>query len=182
MFKHAVRFALVLLLAALVWLWVRYNAVQETIENAPLTISQYSKSGYTPKGVYGHGDLITQTGKYGWYVYDIADAVYGVKKVCAYQTEPDAAWDIDFVHTDNGWYKLRSGTGVITADGFQSEPQIQKWKNIIPTQLSFPVRSPDMPYRLKIFVSKIKIGAQSPLEYLQILKATNPSCHTMPSP
>ena len=160
----------------------RYAFVQNSIKNIPLEMSEYAATGFTPKDVYGHGDLITQTAQYGWYVYDIADAKHGVKKMCVFGIEPEELWDIDFVYAKDEWYKLRSGTGIITSDGFTSEPKTQKWKNLITTQLAFPVRDPDLPYKLKIFFSKIKSGSQSPLEYLQILKATNPNCTKMPSP
>lgn len=180
--KRVTKLTGLILGAGVVLLSGRFAFVQHSIKNLPLEESEYAASGFTPKGVYGHGDLMTQTGQYGWYVYDIADPKYGVKKVCAMGEKPEEFWDIDFVYTNGEWYKLRSGTGIITSDGFTSNPKTQMWKNVIPTQLTFPVRKPDLPYKLKIFVSKILSGSQSPLEYLQILKATNPNCAEMPSP
>jgi len=169
-------------LLVIIILTTRYIQVQTSIKNQFLQKTEYSTSGFTPSGVYGHGNLVTKNGSYGWYVYDIPDPQFGVKKICAYDTKPQDHWDIDFVYVKGDWYKLRSGMGIISDNGFSSAPKTQKWKNLISTKISFPVRRPDFPYRLKVFVSKIKDGSLSPLEYLQSLKASNPNCVNMPEP
>ena len=69
----------------------RYYYVQKQIETAPLEISEFSKSGYTSEGVYGHGDLIGETAGQGWYIYDTPAPNGLVRKVCARNTLPDAS-------------------------------------------------------------------------------------------
>lgn len=160
----------------------RYLYVQNQIDNAPIEISQYSTSGYTPHGVYGHGNLVSEDGTFGWYIYDIHDAEHGVRKACVNNTPPQPDWDVDFIYSNGQWYKLRSGLGRITADGFKAEPATQVWKGLLSTEMTFPVRKPDLPYRAKILFSKLKNGTQSPLDYLKGLKAGNPTCAEIPAP
>lgn len=160
----------------------RYLYVQNQIKNAPVEISHYSTSGYTPPGVYGHGNLVSDDETFGWYIYDINDPEHGVRKACVKNVSPQSDWDIDFIYFDGQWYKLRSGLGKLTSDGFKAEPATQSWKGLISTKLSFPVRKPDLPYRAKILFSKLKNGTQSPLDYLQGLKLANPSCTNIPAP
>ena len=171
--------AFALLLFALI---ARYLYVQNEIKNAPIEITQYSKSGYTPPGVYGHGNLVSSNGEYGWYIYDISDPVHAVRKACVKGVPPQPDWDVDFIYSNGQWYKLRSGIGKISPDGFVADPPTEKWKGFMSTQLTFPVRKPDLPYRAKILVAKLKDGTQPPLDYLQRLKQTNPTCADMPAP
>jgi hypothetical protein len=168
-------------LVFLLALTARYLYVQYEIKNAPVEISQYSTSGYTPPGVYGHGNLVSADGSFGWYIYDIDDPEHGVRKACVNGLKPLPDWDIDFIYSNGQWYKLRSGLGKLSPDGFVADPPTQDWKGMA-TQLTFPVRKPDLPYRAKILVSKFKNGTQSPLDYLQGLKASNPTCADMPAP
>ena len=160
----------------------RYLYVQNQIKNAPVEITQYAKSGYTPPGVYGHGNLISDDGAFGWYIYDINDPEHGVRKACVNGVTPQPDWDIDFIYSGGQWYKLRSGFGRLSSDGFKADPAAQSWKGLISTELTFPVRKPDLPYRAKILFSKLKNGTQSPLDYLQGLKVANPTCANMPAP
>ena len=160
----------------------RYLYVQNEIKNTPLEVTQYSKSGYTPPGVYGHGNLTSENGKFGWYIYDISDPEHIIRKACVNGVAPQPEWDIDFIYAGGAWYKLRSGHGILSADSFTADPPTQRWKGVLSTQLTFPVRKPDLPYRAKIIVSKLKDGTLSPLDYLQRLKQTNPTCADMPAP
>ena len=170
--------AFALLLFALI---ARYLYVQNEIKNAPIEITQYSKSGYTPPGVYGHGNLVSSNGEYGWYIYDISDPTYEVRKACVKGAEPQPEWDVDFIYANGAWYKLRSGLGKLSPTGFTAEPPTQDW-NGVATKMTFSVRKPDLPYRAKIIISKLKDGTLSPLDYLQRLKQTNPTCADMPAP
>ena len=160
----------------------RYYYVQKQIETAPLEISEFSKSGYTPEGVYGHGDLIGETAGRGWYIYDTSEPDGLVRKVCARNTYPDPSWDIDFIYHENAWYKLRTGTAEISGTSLIVTPERSKWKAGIHSKTAFPVRRPDLPYRLKIIYSKLKDESLSPLEYLRTLKAGNPNCADIPAP
>lgn len=160
---------------------LRYLYIQNEIRNAQIEITEFSESGYTPPGVYGHGDLVSNNGQFGWYIYDINDPENGVRKACIEGVKPQSDWDVDFIYSKGAWYKLRSGLGVLSEDGFLADPPTQDWHGI-PTKLAFPVRKPDLPYRAKILVSKLKDGTQSPLDYLQMLKASNPSCANIPTP
>lgn len=160
----------------------RYHYVQTQIDARPLTITEFSKSGYTPEGAYGHGDLIgAQAGK-GWYIYDTPAQNGAVRKVCAQNLFPDPSWDIDFIYHQNEWYKLRTGSAEIRGNDMIITPPRSEWKAGIASKTAFPVRRPDLPYRLKILYSKLKDETLSPLEYLQGLKATNPNCADMPAP
>ena len=160
----------------------RYYYVQKQIETAPLEISEFSKSGYTSEGVYGHGDLIGETAGQGWYIYDTPAPNGLVRKVCARNTFPDPSWDIDFIYHENAWYKLRTGSAEISGGSLIVTPERSKWKLGIQSKTAFPVRRPDLPYRLKIIYSKLKDENLSPLEYLQTLKAGNPNCADIPAP
>jgi len=182
MFRRSLKLLLAALVLFLALLTARYLYVQNEIKNAPVEISQYSSSGYTPPNIYGHGNLVSSDGTFGWYIYDINDPEHGVRKACANGVVPQPEWDIDFIYFDGQWYKLRSGLGKITADGFEAEPANQSWKGILSTKMAFPVRKPDLPYRAKILFSKLKDGTQSPLDYIQALKASNPTCANMPAP
>lgn len=166
----------------LLLLVARYIYVQYQISNAPVEISQYSTSGYTPPGVYGHGNLESSDGAFDWYIYDINYPEHGVRKACVNNVVPKPEWDIDFTYSNGQWYKLRSGLGKITVDGFKAEPATEVWKGFLSTEMTFPVRKPDLPYRAKILVSKLKNGTQSLLDYLQGLKAANPTCADIPAP
>ena len=170
------------LAVSLALLTARYLYVQNQIKNAPIEISEYSTSGYTPPGVYGHGNLVSEDGTFGWYIYDINDPEHEVRKACVNNTAPKPDWDIDFIYSNGQWYKLRSGLGRITADGFQAEPATQVLKGVLSTQMTFPVRKPDLPYRAKILHAKLKNGTLSPLDYLKNLKVGNPTCANMPVP
>jgi hypothetical protein len=162
-------------------LTARYLYVQNEIKNATIEITQYSKSGYTPPDVYGHGNLESVDGTFGWYIYDISDLEHGVRKACVRGVVPEPEWDIDFIYSDGQWYKLRSGLGKLSLEGFTAEPPTEDW-NGFATQMTFPVRKPDLPYRAKILFAKLKDGTQSPLDYLQRLKQINPTCADMPAP
>jgi len=179
--KTLVRLSLlaIAVLIALIW---RYLHVQNEIKNAPIEITEYSQSGYTPPGVYGHGNLESSSGKFGWYIYDMSDPEHEVRKACVNGVLPQPEWDVDFIYSGGQWYKLRSGTGRLSSEGFVADPPTEKWKGVMSTQLTFPVRKPDLPYCAKILVSKLKDGTQSPLDYLQRLKQINPTCADMPEP
>jgi len=107
---------------------------------APIEITEYSQSGYTPPGVYGHGNLESSSGEFGWYIYDISDPEHEVRKACVKGVPPQPEWDIDFIYSGGRWYKLRSGTGKLSPDGFVADPPTEKWKGVMSTQLTFPVR------------------------------------------
>lgn len=181
-FGRILKISVVASVVSLALLTARYISVQSEIKNAPIEISEYSTSGYTPPGVYGHGNLMSDDGTFGWYIYDINDPEHEVRKACVNNTVPKPDWDIDFIYSNGQWYKLRSGLGRITADGFQAEPATQVWKGVLSTKMTFPVRKPDLPYRAKILFSKLKNGTQSPLDYLQGLKSINPTCANIPAP
>lgn len=166
-------------LGALSW---RLYSVQKRIDNAPIEITDLSKSGYTPEGVYGHGDLIGEAAGQGWYIYDIPVPNGLVRKVCTQNTVPDPSWDIDFIYHEKAWYKLRSGTAEMSGAVLIVTPENSTWKAGLQSKTAFPVRRPDLPYRFKIIYSKLKYESLSPLEYLQSLKAGNPSCADMPTP
>lgn len=163
-------------------LFARYSWVQNEIDSLPIDITEYANSGYTPPDVYGHGDLISDDGTFDWYIYDISDPEFNVRKACVYSVQPQPDWDIDFIYAEGQWYKLRSGLGRISQDGFTAEPATQKWNGFFNTRMTFPVRKPDLPYRVKILYSKLKDKHQSPLDYLQRLKKINPTCANMPAP
>lgn len=180
--KRILKINLAVTLLICLGLSARYQYVQNEIKNAPVEISQYSSSGYTPPNIYGHGNLVSSDGTFGWYIYDINDPEHGVRKACVNGVVPQPEWDIDFIYSDGQWYKLRSGLGKITSDGFKAEPATQIWKGFLSTEMTFPVRKPDLPYRAKILYSKLKNGTQSPLDYLQGLRVANPSCGNIPAP
>ena len=105
-----------------------------------------------------------------------------MKKVCTFDVKPEDDWDVDFIYYKGQWHKLRSGTAMITEHELRTTPKTNKWKNLITTQLSFPVRRPGFFYGLKIFVDKITKASLSPLEYVATLKAGNPNCKNIPAP
>jgi len=166
-------------LGAVLW---RLYSVQKQIDSAPVEITDLSRSGYTPEGIYGHGDWIGERAGQGWYIYDTPAPNDLVRKVCAQNTAPLPSWDIDFIYHKKAWYKLRTGTADISDGALIVTPETSTWKAGIQSQTAFPVRRPDLPYRLKIIYSKLKYESLSPLEYLQTLKAGNPSCADMPQP
>lgn len=182
MFRRVISITSVAFVGTAAAIIARYLYVQNEIENAPLETTEYSKSGYTPPGIYGHGNLTSEDGSFGWYIYDISDPRNIVRKACVKGILPQPEWDVDFIYSNGRWYKLRSGLGILSPDGFVADPPTEKWKGALSTQLTFPVRKPDLPYRAKILVSKLKDGTQSPLDYLQRLKQINPTCADMPAP
>ena len=71
---------------------------------------------------------------------------------------------------------------MITEHELRITPKTEKWKNLITTELNFPVRQPGFFYGLKVFIDKIRKASISPLEYIETLKASNPNCKNIPAP
>jgi len=171
---------LILLLTIII---ARLSYVSHQYKSRPVEITDLSDGGYTPEGVYGHGDLIVAEGtQASWLIYDLPAEDGLVRKVCANGTVPDTKADIDFIYANGEWYKLRSGTGTLDRRDFTAVPEVHKWKGLISSKVTFPVRKPDLPYRAKVIWGKFWNGNISPLEYLEDLKRSNPSCTDMPAP
>ena len=161
---------------------IRLYLVEKDIQNRPIVISNLSQSGYTPEGVFGHGNLVVDGGLVGWIVYDLPTADGQVQKICEQGASQNTAADIDFIHYNNEWIKLRTGTVTFKPEGLEVSPKTTKWRGTIKSKTAFSVRSPDWPYRLKILHGKLLYANLSPLNYLQDLKRSNPSCADMPEP
>lgn len=172
--------ALILLIS--LGLGARLAVVQSQIKNAPVIITDLSKSGYTPEGVYGHGNLTGPWAGKLWYIYDKPGPDGLVQKVCAKNILPQPEWDIDFIYYEGAWFKLRTGTAEINETSMSVSPDRLKWKGSLQTKTAFPIRRPDVPYRFKILYSKLKQGTLSPLDYVQSLRASNPVCADIPEP
>jgi len=142
MFRRVISITSVAFVGTAAAIIARYLYVQNEIENAPLETTEYSKSGYTPPGIYGHGNLTSEDGSFGWYIYDISDPRNIVRKACVKGILPQPEWDVDFIYSNGRWYKLRSGLGILSPDGFVADPPTEKWKGALSTQLTFPVRKP----------------------------------------
>ena len=161
---------------------LKLATVQNDIRNRPIEITDLADSGYTSQGVYGHGNLVLEGGEYDWYIYDIAAPNGRVQKVCANGKTPEPQMDIDFIHFKDSWYKLRSGTMYLSENAMRSEPETHKWRGLFSSKIAFPVRRPDFPYRVKIISDKLRYKSLSPLEYVQGLRTSNPSCADIPAP
>ena len=160
----------------------RLYYVETQIAKRPVTITELSISGYTPEGVYGHGDLIGENAGQGWYIYDTPAPNGKVRKVCTRNTAPDPSWDIDFIYHQDEWFKLRTGTAEISGMKLIVTPPRSEWKAGIYSRTAFPVRRPDFAYRAKNLYAKLRSETLSPLEYLQGLKTSNPNCADIPAP
>lgn len=182
MIPKIIKTSLLALFVVLLGILVRWVLVENEIRNRPLETSDLSKSGYTPQGVFGHGNVSIKGGELGWYVYDIPAEGGYVKKACANNVLPTAEMDFDFFYYQDKWFKLRSGNLILTEDSMRVEPPFSKWKGAIKAKTAFPVRNPDLPYRLKVIFSKLRHGELSPRQYLEGLKKSNPSCANIPSP
>jgi len=79
----------------------------------------YADSGYIAPGKFGHGHIEADNYNF-WYIYDrpthpATDPIENgaekrpVFKACIYGTVPKPEWDIDYVHYQARWYKLRGG-------------------------------------------------------------------------
>jgi len=151
-------------------------------ERQPVETSFFSDGGYVEPGVYGHGDLRLDGGGVGWVIYDEPADNGRIRKSCVSGEMPEAAADVDFVYHNGLWYKLRSGTGILQADGFTSNPAVHVWRGWLKSPVTFPVKRPPLAYQLKIMRDKVMGRGTSPRQYLQFLKKTNPSCFEMPEP
>ena len=68
--------------------YIRLNAVEKEIANAPVIITDLAESGYTAPGAYGHGRLEIDKGGEAiveslWIIYDRPHESGKVQKVCA---------------------------------------------------------------------------------------------------
>ena len=164
---------------------MRLAWVQHEIDTAPVVVGALSDSGYTPPDTFGHGTLIAPDGFTGWVIFDRPHVSGQVEKVCAQSVVPPADVDVDFLHIGGEWIKLRTGRATLTDMDGQAltvEPETTLWRGAITSDTAFAVRSPDLPYRLKILLGKLRWGHQSPLDYLRRLRLENPSCAAMPEP
>lgn len=161
---------------------LRLYAVNQKLKTRTGEVTDLSVSGYVPPGVFGHGYLKADGALPSWYIYDEPAENGMVRKVCGFKTLAPVDKDIDFFYHDGAWHKLRTGTVIFTEKGPRIEPVTTKWKNVLRSQTSFPVRRPDWPYRLKIFWTTLRHGGGSPLIYLEDLHRYNPSCKDMPAP
>jgi len=185
--KRVFFFSVLIIFAVIIAIFIRLNAVKKEIANAPIIITNLSESGYTPPGVYGHGDLDFAKPdeiKPGplWVIYYQPHVSGKVQKVCAQILPDNSNPDIDFFFWDGAWYKIRSGQVTLSDRSWVASPQAHKWRGIISSKLVFDVRRPDLPYRLKILTDKIRYASLSPLEYIQRLQQINPGCHAIPNP
>ena len=161
---------------------LRLHQVQRQIKNWPVNVTDLSESGYTPVGVFGHGNLEIASGSPGWIIYDEPTGEGLVRKICTFGALPPDTADVDFIFVSGAWHKLRSGTFVIDGDAGFAEPSHFTSKGFIRTHAAFPVRKPGLIYSLKILRDKIFKGAMSPREYVALLKRDNPSCTDIPAP
>ena len=185
--KRIFLFLILIIFTVILATYIRLNAVEKEIANAPIIITDLSESGYTAPGLYGHGKLEfarngETTAETLWIIYDQSHESGKVQKVCAQILPENQNTDIDFFCWDRAWYKIRSGQVTLAEDGWVANPEKHKWRGFISSKLVFDVRHPDIPYRLKILSDKIRYASLSPLEYVQRLQHINPSCKTIPSP
>ncbi|MEP1230325.1 MAG: hypothetical protein ABJG88_06585 [Litorimonas sp.] len=176
------KICLTILLISFIAIMGRWFFVQAEIRNRPVDVTDLAASGYTPQDVFGHGNVVLNGGKLGWYIYDIPLEDGRVRKICANGVLPEPYVDFDFFHYEGKWFKLRTGSLILEENGIRVEPPTSKWKGILSSKTAFPVRDPDFLYKVKIIISKLQYGSLSPLEYLQGLKQSNPSCMNIPAP
>lgn len=161
---------------------LRVMFVDWKYNNQPIEESFFSDGGYVQPGTYGHGNLAVEDSEVSWIIYDILTANGKIRKSCTKGVLPDPNVDVDFVYHNGLWYKLRSGTGILRADRFTSDPVSHKWGGWLSTRVAFPVVQPDFAYQVKIIRDKFLGRGTSPRQYLQYLKKANPSCFEMPDP
>ncbi len=167
---------------------VRMIIVQKNIAHRSQEKSDIADAGYVPSGEFGHGNLYSETKEKLWYIYDTPAPDIGsgkVRKVCFYGEPPNTennliGVDVDFFYFKGSWHKIRSGNVTIQGNNF-TIPANTKWKGWVSSKSVFPVKSPDFPYRVKVFLSKLQYGSLSPKEYVLGLKRSNPSCEGIPN-
>ncbi len=161
---------LILRIAYVDWKYDR-QPVEETI---------YSDGGYVGPGFYGHGDLRVDGEMLSWVIFDELTEEGKIRKSCTNGILPEAGVDVDFVYHGGLWYKLRSGTGILRADAFTSDPKVHVWRGWLKSPMVFPVKQPPFAYQVKIWRDKLLGKGTSPRQYLQYLKKSNPTCFDMP--
>ncbi len=167
-----------ILLPVIVGLRILY--VDWQYDTQPVKETIYSDGGYVASDVYGHGDLRFEDGALSWVIFDSLGDNGRIRKTCVKGVLPDSSFDVDFVYHNGLWYKLRSGTGLLRADGFTSNPETHLYGGWLETPLVFPVKRPPLAYQVKILRDKFFGRGTSPRQYLQYLKKSNPSCFDMP--
>ena len=165
----------VLIIARILYVDAQYNSqiIEETI---------YSDGGYVASGIYGHGDLRMDGGELSWIIFDELGENGRIRKTCSNGVMPNPSVDVDFVYFKGLWYKLRSGTGILGADKFSSDPETHIWGGWLKSPVAFPVKQPPLAYQVKILRDKFLGRGTSPRQYLQYLKKSNPTCFHMPAP
>ena len=169
-------FALIFVLTA------RFAFVEYQINTAELVPGDLSDSGATDPGAFGHGTLTAPKGWNGWVLFDVPTEEGQVRKACTRGVPKVEGADVDFVVLDGKWHKLRTGHLSISEAGRTVEPTTTLWRNLIRSDVLFPVARPDGPYRANVLLGKLKEGALSPRDYVRRIVKTVPSCKGAPIP